>query len=377
MDLRELLQEMLEKKASDLHLRVGMPPVFRIDGRLFLKDAPPVDLEGMKEIIGQALSPEQGDGFYKRKELDLALSVSKLGRFRVNLYYQRGTPGMAVRAVKRVIPSFEELNLPQVVKKLAEEQRGLILVTGTTGSGKSTTLASMVDHINEIRRANILTIEDPIEYVHINKKSIIYQRELGGDTEGFATALRQAFRQDPDVILLGEIRDMETMSIALTAADTGHLVLSTLHTLNAIETINRIISFFPPHQHQQIRLLLSGVLKAIISQRLLNMADGKGRVPAVEVLVSTASVRDYLIDPLKTPQIIDLMEAGQTQYGMQTFDQSIMKLYQQGLITYADALLNSTNPDDFELKVKGITGAADRRWTEFQKSEGADSPSLS
>jgi len=329
----------------------------------------------MKEMISQGLSQEQWEVFNKKRELDLALSVSKLGRFRVNLYYQRGTPGMAIRAVKLVVPNFEELNLPPVVKKLAEEQRGLILVTGTTGSGKSTTLASMVEHINKTRRANILTIEDPIEYVHINEKSIIYQRELGSDTDGFAAALRQAFRQDPDVILLGEIRDLETMSIALTAADTGHLVLSTLHTLNAIETINRIISFFPPHQHQQIRLLLSGVLKAIISQRLLNTANGKGRVPAVEVLISTGSVRDYLIDPLKTPQIVDLMEEGGVQYGMQTFDQSIMRLYQQGLITYDDALLHSTNPDDLELKVKGITGAADRRWTEFPKDRGGNFPS--
>ncbi len=375
MDLRELLREMLEKEASDLHLRVGTPPFFRIDGRLSAKNVPPIGLDEMKEMISQGLSQEQREIFNKKRELDLALSVSKLGRFRVNLYYQRGTPGMAIRAVKLTIPNFEELNLPQVVKKLAEERRGLILITGTTGSGKSTTLASMVEHINQTRRANILTIEDPIEYVHINEKSIIYQRELGSDTDGFAAALRQAFRQDPDVILLGEIRDIETMSIALTAADTGHLVLSTLHTLNAIETINRIISFFPPHQHQQIRLLLSGVLKTVISQRLLNMANGRGRVPAVEVLVSTGSVRDYLIDPLKTPQISDLMEEGGVQYGMQTFDQSIMRLYQQGLITYEDALLHSTNPDDLELKVKGITGAADRRWTEFPKGEGRNPPS--
>ncbi len=376
MDLRELLREMLEREASDLHLRVGMPPYFRIDGRLTVKDAPPISNDDMKEMINQALDQAQREDFEGRKELDLALSVSKLGRFRVNLYYQRGTPGLAVRSVKLAIPGFEELNLPQVVKRLAEEQRGLILVTGTTGSGKSTTLASMVEHINQTRKANVLTIEDPIEYVYMNKKCIIYQRELGGDTDGFALALRQAFRQDPDVILLGEIRDLETMQIALTAADTGHLVLSTLHTLNAIETINRIISFFPPHQHQQIRLLLAGVLKAVISQRLLNMANGKGRIPAVEVLVATASVRDYLIDPLKTSQITDLMEEGAVQYGMQTFDQSIMRLYQQGLITYENALLHSTNPDDFELKVKGITGAADRRWTEFQRSEGGDSPSL-
>lgn len=373
MDLRELLREMLEREASDLHFRVGMPPFFRIDGRLSAKDIPSISPEDMEEMINQALNQEQREIFNKRRELDLALSVSKLGRFRVNLYHQRGTPGMAIRSVKLVIPSYEGLNLPQIVKKLADEVRGLILVTGTTGSGKSTTLASMVEHINEARRSNILTIEDPVEYVHVNKKSIIYQRELGSDTENFATALRHAFRQDPDVILLGEIRDLETMAIALTAADTGHLVLSTLHTLNAIETINRIISFFPPHQHQQIRLLLSGVLKAVISQRLLNMASGKGRVPAVEVLVSTASVRDYLVDPLKTTLITELMEEGAVQYGMQTFDQSIMRLYQQGLITYEDALLHCTNPDDFELKVKGITGAADRRWTEFQRSEGGDS----
>jgi len=244
----------------------------------------------------------------------------------------------------------------------------LIILTGTTGSGKSTTLASMIDHINSTRGENILTIEDPIEYIHRNKKSIVSQREVGADTESFIAALRHAFRQDPDVILVGEIRDLETMSITLTAADTGHLVLTTLHTLNAVETVNRIISFFPPHQHQQIRLLLAATLRAIICQRLLPRSDCPGRVPAVEVLVNTGLVSEYVVDPLKTSLIPELIESGAIQYGMQSFDQSIMDLYKKEMISYEEALLQATNPSDFELRVKGIMGASDRGWDEFQKA---------
>jgi twitching motility protein PilT len=241
-------------------------------------------------------------------------------------------------------------------------------VTGTTGSGKSTTLAAMIEEINRTRTENIITIEDPIEYIHKDMQSVVAQREVGADTESFATALRHAFRQDPDVILVGEIRDLETMMIALTAADTGHLVLTTLHTLNAIETISRIISFFPPHQHQQIRLLLSGTLAAVISQRLLPRCDGPGRVPAVEVMIATGAIRDAILDPEKTSMIYDLIESGSVQYGMQTFDQSIMRWYRQNVISYEMAMTQATNPDDFDLRTKGITGAADRGWTEFQQS---------
>jgi twitching motility protein PilT len=300
--------------------------------------------------------------------MDLALSVSKMGRFRINMYKQRGTVGIAIRRVNTKVPSFEELNLPDVIKDIANYKRGLVIVTGTTGSGKSTTLASMVEHINDTRSENILTIEDPIEYIYRDKKSIISQREVGGDTEGFAAALRYAFRQDPDIILVGEIRDADTMGIALTAADTGHLVLTTLHTLNTVETISRIIAFFPPHQHQQIRLLLAGTLKSIICQRLLPRADGPGRVPAVEVLVSSASVREALVNPEKTNSIMDLVESGTVQYGMQSFDQSIMKLYRSGLISYEESLAQCSNPDDFDLRVKGITSASDKGWSEFEES---------
>ncbi|EQB63923.1 MAG: hypothetical protein RBG1_1C00001G1502 [candidate division Zixibacteria bacterium RBG-1] len=368
MNLKQMLEIMLQKKASDLHLRVGLKPILRIDGTLNAIETNVLTNEDIEQTLNQILNEDQKGRFIKKNEMDLALSVSKLGRFRINFYRQRGTIGIAIRAVNTKIPSFEELNLPPVIKTLSEQKRGLILVTGTTGSGKSTTLAAMIEHINQTRAENILTIEDPIEYVYRDKKSIISQREIGGDTESFALALRHAFRQDPDVILIGEVRDLDTMSIALTAADTGHLVLSTLHTMNAIETISRIITFFPPHQHQQIRSLLAGTLKAIICQRLLPRSDGPGRVPAVEVLVSSGSVREYITDPLKTLLLIELIESGAIQYGMQSFDQSIMKLYKSSMITYQEALTQTTSPDDFDLRVKGITGASDKGWQEFERS---------
>lgn len=365
MNLKEMLTEMIEKKASDLHLRVGLPPTLRVDGLLQEIDSKALSVDDIEKITDQILSQQQKQRFLVRNELDLALSVSGMGRFRVNFYRQRGTVGIAMRSVRLEIPSFEELNLPPVVKSLANNKRGLIILTGTTGSGKSTTLATIIEEINMSRRENILTIEDPIEFMFRNKKSVISQREIGGDTESFVTALRQAFRQDPDVILIGEIRDIETMSIALTAADTGHLVLTTLHTLNAVETISRIISFYPPHQHQQIQMLLAATLKAIVCQRLLPRSDGPGRVPAVEVLVNTASVKEYIMDTLKTPLISELIESGAIQYGMQSFDQSIMDLYRRGLISYEEAMSQATNPDDFDLRLKGITGASDRGWKEF------------
>ena len=365
MDLDRLLSQIRSRGASDLHLRVGMPPTLRVDGELVtLKEEVlhPEDLEAVTESILTAAQKERFDNY---NELDLALSIRELGRYRVNLYRQRGTVGIALRAVQTEVPAFDELGLPEVVAKLTDAKRGLTIVTGTTGSGKSTTLAAMIDRINQTRRVNILTIEDPIEYVHYNKESMIVQREIGADTDSFSTALRQAFRQDPDVVLIGEIRDSETMEIALTAADTGHLVLTTLHTLNAIETISRIISFFPPHQHQQVRLLLAGTLKVIISQRLLPRAQGQGRVPAVEILVNTAAVRECLLDPDKTSQIHDLIESGSVEYGMQSFDQSMMKLYSSGLISYEEATSQADNPEDFQLRVKGIVGASERGWREF------------
>ncbi|GAB4328752.1 MAG: type IV pilus twitching motility protein PilT [Candidatus Zixiibacteriota bacterium] len=369
MTLKELLADMVAREASDMHIRVGVQPMLRIDGRLTPVDTEAPTTEKVDEFIRQILSEDQLRRFEARNEMDLALSVTRMGRFRVNIYRQRGTPGMAIRAVNTLVPSFSELNLPEVIKKLCTERRGLIVVTGTTGSGKSTTLAAMIEEMNTTRTENILTIEDPIEYIFRDRQSIICQREVGGDTESFGSALRHAFRQDPDVIMIGEIRDAETMMIALTAADTGHLVLTTLHTMNAIETISRIISFFPPHQHQQIRLLLSGTLSAIISQRLLQRSDGPGRVPAMEVMIGTAAIRDAILDPEKTSTIYDLIESGSIQYGMQTFDQSIMRWYRQNVISFETAMEQASNPDDFDLRIRGITGAADRGWTEFEHTK--------
>lgn len=370
MNLKQMLSEMLKNKGSDLHLRVGIRPYIRANGILRNIETDPISVEGMQAIVAQLLSDAQMQKFQKRNEMDLALSVARLGRFRINLFRQRGTTGVAIRAVNTSIPTFEELHLPDTLSKLAGEHRGLIIITGTTGSGKSTTLAAMLEHMNTESTRNILTIEDPIEYIFRDKQCIIAQREVGGDTESFASALRHAFRQDPDVILIGEVRDLETMSIALTAADTGHLVLTTLHTLNTMETISRIISFFPPHQHQQIRLLLAGTLKAIVCQRLLTRHDMPGLVPALEIMINTAAIRDCFVDPDKFTNILDLIESG-AQYGMQSFDQAIMKLYKRGFISLEEAMNNASNADDFDMRVKGVVGAADR-WK--QESTPAESP---
>ena len=365
-----MLVEMLNRKASDLHVRVGVRPHLRVNSKLEQIATDPVTIDLMDQIVSQILNEKQRERFFRKNEMDLALSVAKLGRFRINLFRQRGTIGIAIRAVNTMVPSFEELNLSEAIKKLAGVRRGLIIITGTTGSGKSTTLAALIEEINSHRTDNILTVEDPIEYIYRDKKSIISQREVGGDTETFVTALRHAFRQDPDVILIGEVRDLETMSIALTAADTGHLVLTTLHTLNVVETITRIISFFPPHQHHQIRLLLAGTLKAIVCQRLLSRGDMPGRVPALEIMINSGAIKECIMDQDKTIEIHELMEQGAVQYGMQTFDQSIMKLYKRGMITFEEAMNHATNPDDFDLRVKGITGTSER-WQD--DSGGSDS----
>ncbi|MBU8933589.1 MAG: PilT/PilU family type 4a pilus ATPase [candidate division Zixibacteria bacterium] len=373
MNLKQMLVEMLNHKASDLHIRVGVRPHLRVNGELEQIATDPITIDLMDQIVQQILSEKQLERFHRKNETDLALSVAKLGRFRINLFRQRGTIGIAIRAVSTSVPAFGDLGLPDVVKDLAQTRRGLIIITGTTGSGKSTTLATLIEEINSTRRANILTVEDPIEYIYRDQKSIISQREVGGDTETFSSALRHAFRQDPDIILIGEIRDLETMSIALTAADTGHLVLTTLHTMNALETISRVISFFPPHQHQQIRLLLGGTLKAIICQRLLTRNDHGGRVPAVEVLVNSAAIRECIMDPEKWSDVNELMEQGFVQYGMQTFDQSMMRLYKQNMISFEEAINNASNPDDFDLRVKGITGSSDRWDDDIKKGDDAES----
>ncbi len=372
MALNDLLKLTFERKASDLHLKVGVPPILRIDGRLV-----PVDTEKrltQDDTIGVAASimnAQQKARFNEKNELDMAYAVPGLGRFRVNVFKQRGSVGLVFRMVPAKILNFDDLLLPQVLVKVAQEPRGLILVTGTTGSGKSTTLAAMIDYINTSRTANIVTIEDPIEFLHRDKRSIVNQREIGSDTHGFGDALRSALRQDPDVILVGEMRDFETISIALTAAETGHLVLSTLHTVDTTETINRIISVFPPYQQKQVRMQLAAVVKGIISQRLVARSDGKGRVPAVEVMLGTLSVREAIIDESKTRNIPGIISSGMVHYGMQTFDQSLLGLYKKGMITYEEALVSASNPDDFALKVKGIQSTSDLTYEEdVQKKPG-------
>jgi twitching motility protein PilT len=365
MDINELLKKAHSVSASDLHIKVGSPPILRIYGELTpLTSEKRLSQEDAMKIAFSVMTPGQGEIFKKKNDIDLAYSIPGLGRFRCNIFIQRGTIGIVFRVIPMRIPTIEELLLPEVIKKISMERRGLILVTGTTGSGKSTTLAAMIDLINTMRTEHIMTIEDPIEYLHRDKKSIVNQREIGSDTESFSKALRQALRQDPDVILVGEMRDFETIQTALVAAETGHLVLSTLHTIDAPETINRIISVFPPYQHKQVRMQLSSVLKSIISMRLMPRADGKGRVPAVEVLVATATIKDCILDPDKTRLIPDVVAQGAIHYGMQTFDQSLFSLFKSGLITYEEALRGATNPDDFALKVKGIQSTSDLTFEE-------------
>jgi twitching motility protein PilT len=361
MDVNELLKQMMERQASDLHLKVGSPPVIRVNGNLHpITEHQRLRHEDLVAMASQILTnKKQKQEFVENNEIDTAYSIPGLGRFRCNIFRQRGSIGIVLRAIPINILTIRELGLPPVLEELALEPRGLILVTGITGSGKSTTLAAMIDHINTHVDAHVITIEDPIEFLHRDKKSLVNQREVGSDTLGFNKALRSALRQDPDVILVGEMRDQETMATAITAAQTGHLVMSTLHTADAMGTINRILSMFPPHQNQQIRLELAEVLRGIISMRLVRRADGKGRVPAVEVLIVTDIIRECIVDPAKTFRIPDIIAAGTSQYGMQTFDQALMKLLQDGLITYEEALLQSTKPSDFALKVKGIQSTED------------------
>ncbi|HJV34393.1 type IV pilus twitching motility protein PilT [Geomonas sp.] len=370
MQLNEILAIAMKAKGSDIHLKAGLPPIVRIDGALrAIPNAERLTADVVRTMALGIMNDRQKRLFEENYEADLSYGVPGLGRFRVNVFAQRGTVAMVLRAIPIAIPTLETLNLPPVLKKLALEHRGLILVTGTTGSGKSTTLASMIDYINENRTCNIITIEDPVEYLHKDKKSLISQREVGFDTLSFGKALTSSLRQDPDVILVGEMRDYETIEIALTAAETGHLVLSTLHTLDAAESINRIISVFPPYHQRQVRMQLSGILRGVISQRLVPRADGKGRVPAVEIMIGTARIRDCIDDKEKTKQIPEAISQGFTSYGMQTFDQSLMQLLTQKLITYEEAMRQSSNPDDFALKVSGISSTSDTNWDNFTKDD--------
>jgi twitching motility protein PilT len=377
MHLNDLLKAAVDAGASDLHLKVGSFPMMRVDGTLVAASGTGKLERTDTEAYAQAVfTPELRDKFRAVQEVDTAYSVPGLGRFRCNVFQQRGTIGLVLRVIPTRIKSIGELGLPAILETIAQEERGLVLVTGTTGSGKSTTLAAMLDSINATRSAHIMTVEDPIEYLHRDREAIINQREVAVDTRSFSQALRSALRQDPDVIFVGEMRDFETIETALVAAETGHLVLSTLHTIDAAETINRIISVFPPHQQQQVRLQLAGVLKAAISQRLLPRADGKGRVPAVEVLVSTAFIRDAIVDKDKTSTIPAAIAAGTSQYGMQSFDQSIFHLYQQGLVTLDDALRSASNPDEFKLRVQGISGTAELAREEMARNIATGGPQI-
>lgn len=368
MNINDLLRIAIEREASDLHLKVGNHPIIRVHGELIplveLKRLVPEDTIAMAYSI---MNNQQKEKFKKQMEIDMAYSVPGLGRFRCNIFYQRGAIGIVLRIIPSKIRTIRELLLPPVLEDICMEKRGLVLVTGTTGSGKTTTLAAMIDYINTHRVEHIITIEDPIEYLHRDKKSIVNQREVGVDTESFATALRSALREDPDVILVGEMRDYETIETAIVAAETGHLVLSTLHTLDAPETINRIISVFPPYHHKQVRIQLASVLKAVISMRLLPRADGNGRVPAVEVMITTPFIRDCIINKEKTHLIREAIKQGVSQYGMQTFDQSLFKLYEAKLITLEEALKWASNPDELKLKIMGIQSASEMTIEEMEK----------
>jgi twitching motility protein PilT len=371
VDFRKILETMMERGASDVHIKAGTRPALRVDGNLEHMNITPPNQKELETIVEQVLTPEQQEKFIRARELDFGFGITGLARFRSNFYYQRGTIAMAIRHVPLGVPAFEDLNLPSILGRIAMRPRGLVLVTGTVGSGKSTTLASMIDLINRTTAKNIITIEDPIEFLHRDEKSIISQREVGLDTETYLAALKHILRQDPDVILMGEIRDRDTMQVALMAADTGHLVLSTLHTADATQTINRIISFYPPHQHDEVRFLLASNLAAVISMRLIRRADGKGRVPAVEVMINTETIRDFVLDPTKTVMINQAIAEGVAQYGMQSFDQSLMGLFKKGLISLAEAVASASNPTEFELRIKGIQATSDATWDTFESAAPA------
>ncbi|HVO22841.1 MAG TPA: type IV pilus twitching motility protein PilT [Candidatus Margulisiibacteriota bacterium] len=373
MDLNDILRAALRSDASDVMLKAGNPPGLRIHGDLLpLPDVEPLSHEDMQAAVDVLLDDYHRRRFTSDLQVDLAYETPELGRFRVNIFRQRGDLSAVIRVIPSRIRTVAELNLPPIVERIAAERRGLVLVTGTTGSGKSTTLAAMIDYINATRRCHIITIEDPIEYAHTDQQSYVNQREVGFDATTFPNALKAALRQNPDVILVGEMRDIETIETAILAAETGHLVMSTLHTLDAPETITRIISTFPEHQRDQTRLILSSVLKGIISQRLIPRANTFGMVPAVEVLVSTARVREYIADKEKLRDLREVIAQGHTTYGMQTFDQSLMALLKGNLITRDEALGNATNPADFELKLRGIASTSDSRWDDFESRGGVE-----
>jgi twitching motility protein PilT len=349
-EFKSWLRLLVQQEGSDLHVKVGSAPLLRIDGRLQRLDRAPLTADDTRAIVDDIVPRDLVGGFVERGEVDFAHSLAGVGRFRVNVFRQRGTASMVLRRLRFGGPRFEEMGLPDVIRQLSEEVRGLILVTGPTGSGKTTTLASMIDYINRTKPAHIVTIEDPIEILHQDEVASINQREVGQDTESFLTALRAALRQDPDVILIGEMRDTETVRAALQAAETGHLVLSTLHTVDATETVNRCIDFFPPYQQKQVRLTLAGALRGIVCQRLVPTVDG-GRVPGLEVLVNTGRVAERIADPDKTSEIHDVIADG-AYYGMMTFDQSLLQLVQTGRVAIDQAMEASSSPHDFQLALQ-------------------------
>ena len=377
VQIDDLLRVAASHVASDLHLKVGAFPMMRIGGELHpIADAPRLKQEDTLDMAFMMMSNRQKQRFKEASEVDIGYGVKGLGRFRANIFQQRGTVSIVLRVIPDQAKTSPELGLPPVIDRIAEERRGLILVTGSTGSGKSTTLAAMIDRINARRSGHIVTIEDPIEFLHRDKLSFVTQREVDVDTRSFAEALRGALRQDPDVILVGEMRDYETIETALTAAETGHLVLSTLHTLDATETIMRIVSSFPFHQQKSVRIQLAGILKAVVSMRLVRAARGAGRVPAVEVMVSTALIRDCIINEEKTYLIREAIAAGASQYGMQTFDQSLFHLVQSGLISMEEALHNASNADEFKMRLSGIL-SAEQAMSSMSSAPATDPPSAS
>ncbi len=376
VNIDDILRGALRVGASDVHLKAGSSPALRVDGRLiFVKGAPPVSQEDMVRISNSMMNKLQAERFNETNEADLAYSVPGLARWRVNIYQQRGSLAMSLRAVPHEILNFKQLNLAPIMEKISQQERGLILITGTTGSGKSTTLAAMIDFMNTNRSAHIITIEDPLEFVHGDKKSFISQREIGIDTLSFSNSLKGALRQDPDIVLVGEMRDLETIEIALLAAETGHLVMSTLHTLDAQETINRVLAIFPHSQQNQVRYQLSQVLSAVISQRLVPRADGKGRVPAQEILISTSRIRELIANPEKTMELRSAIEEGNLHYGMQTFDQCLYNLFKSGQITYDEAMRQATNAGDLALRIKGIMSAGTEK-AATQEGPVAEQPDI-
>jgi twitching motility protein PilT len=370
-NFKDVLQQLVQRNASDLHLKVGRPPTLRLHGELVPLDQPALKPEDLKGLAEQLMTPRQVKEFTDNKECDFAIGVPGIGRFRCNVYQQRGSLCYAMRSIPYQAKTLRELNLPPVLEEIALRPRGLVLVTGITGSGKSTALAAMIQHLNEHRKANVITIEDPIEFLHRDINCNINQREVGTDTATFAQALRRVLRQDPDVILIGEIRDLETLDTALKAADTGHLVFSTLHTTDATQTINRVLSFYPPHQQAEVRFSLASALQAVVSLRLVPRADKPGRVPACEVLINTQTVRDQIRDMNKTLNIPDLIKEGTVQYGMQTFDQALMAYYSQGIISYDSAVFYATSPSEFALRAQGVAGTSDTSWSGFETDSTA------